>query len=757
MKHQKVVTRKLLSGLLCLALLTQLWAGAWAAEVVIPEGMLSGGESSSVESSQKAESADADAPQPEKQVPEEPKPEEAEEDNQSSDVVQVGPDQPEFWESFHEEYAEDGDYVKRYELYQEEGVKRAFEIDDELGNINMLSEEELEAYATGSSTTKSPFTGKTYTHASSQSGKKVVLGIDVSKHQGSIDWVKVKAAGVKFAILRCGYTNLSKWKMNRDEMFDTYITPAYNAGIQIGIYYFSQATTVKEAETEANKVLEIINPYKSMITLPVAMDYERVAGGRINKISRANGTKIIKKFLETIAAGGYSAYIYANTYDLTTFSDVSQISQYGYWMAWYQNNDGKSKPTAPTYSGTYDFWQYSAQGSVKGISGRVDCNFWYQGNGTSTEPEQQSGDTTTPSAPTGLSVTETGETSVALKWTAVSTAQSYIVEGKESGGSYVSLATPVGNTCKVTELKAGTEYTFRVKAVNAKGTGNASATVSTTTTAPKRTDLPAPEVVSAESVNGGVKVKWNAVSEADLYRVYHKTKDGKWTKVCDTAKLECLDADVSSGTWYRYTVRCLNASDKSFASTYDSTGKSLTYLAAPALSKASYSGSAVQLSWGKVPGAKTYRVFRKGAGTGWKRIGDTTKTSLQDKKVKDGDSFTYTVRCVSRDGKTYLSGFDSKGLSVYCLSAPKLSSVKGAKKGKFTCSWGKITGAQGYQVRWMLGKDSKSKDAKAKTSATVTRLKKGRTYTVSVRAYRTVNGQKVYSLWSSTKKVKLPK
>lgn len=782
--------KALLALLLCLSLLMQMGAVAFAADSSLPEeGMLSTQETQEPDSSQseaeasssaqaeendaeeqsaepeaqsgdasKGESAEAEeAPEAEQndsgEQDEAPAEKEAGEDTHSGgEGEDIG--SPEFWEEFHEEYAEDGDYLKRYELYQEQGVKRAFEDDDDVpGTIEAMSEEELEAMSADGGKTKSPFTGKTYTHAASKKGKKVVLGIDVSKWQDDINWSKVKAAGVKFVFLRCGYTRVHSWGMKKDELFDTYIKQAHEAGIPIGIYYFSQATKVSEAQAEAKKTLALIQKYKSWITLPVVMDIETgTLGGkayRINKVSRSQGTKNVQAYCKIIKDAGYQAYYYGNPNDLADMCDVAQLGSYGCWLARYA--------TSTTYSGSYDFWQYTSSGKVSGISGGVDCNFWYTGSSSNNNTAASSGK---PGQVTGLSCTGKGDNWLALKWNALNNAQNYTVEGMVSGGSYTTLTTSVGNTCKVTGLTSGTRYSIRVKAGNVKGTGQVSAviTVSTTGQAQNRTDLPAPVLESVENTFGGVRVGWLETEGAQMFRVLRKEEGGSWDSVGETTELSFLDTSAKNGTLYTYTVRCINASDRSDAGSIDETGKSITYYAAPELKSAKLSGSNVTFSWSGSDGNEQFRVYRKEGSGSWKKQADVTGTSYTDENVTKGKVYSYTVRCL-KDGKL-VSGYDAQGKQLCVLSAPTVSSVKNKKKKSLTVKWSKVNEAKGYQVRFVCSgvkTVNKSVSGTKKTSVTVKNLKKKKTYKVSVRAWRKVGGKTWYSSWSKAKSAKVSK
>ena len=184
-----------------------------------------------------------------------------------------------------------------------------------------------------------------------------------------------------------------------------------------------------------------------------------------------------------------------------------------------------------------------------------------------------------------------------------------------------------------------------------------------------RASLATPKISKAESVYGGVKLTWNKVNGAAKYRVYYKGRKG-WTRMVDTTSTSYIDKDVSSGRNYTYTVRCISADGKSFTSGYDSKGKSVKYIAAPEISKLENVNGGVKITWNKVSGASKYRIYQKNS-SDWFRVSDTTSNSIVDKSVDVG-TYTYTVRCISDDGKSFESGFNPKGLSIRYNQAPKI-------------------------------------------------------------------------------------
>jgi|GEM_PF-3055900 len=193
------------------------------------------------------------------------------------------------------------------------------------------------------------------------------LGIDVSRWNGTIDWSAVKNSGVNYAIIRCGYRGSSSGALIEDSMFRTNIQGAVNAGIKVGVYFYTQATTEAEAIEEASFVVSMIKNYG--LSYPVYLDVEK-SNGRGDAISYDMRTTVCKAFCKTITNSGYSAGIYASKTWFESKFDVSALTSYKIWLAQYA--------TSATYSKSrYDMWQYTAKGSVSGISGDVDMNLSY--------------------------------------------------------------------------------------------------------------------------------------------------------------------------------------------------------------------------------------------------------------------------------------------------------------------------------------------------------------------------------------------
>lgn len=195
-----------------------------------------------------------------------------------------------------------------------------------------------------------------------------MLGIDVSKWNGNIDWNAVKNSGISYVIIRCGYRGSTTGAMIEDPKFKTNIKGANAAGLKVGIYFFSQAVNEVEAVEEASMTINLIKNYS--ISYPVFLDVEP-SGGRGDGIDRNMRTQVIKAYCETLRNSGYTAGVYANKTWLTSYMNVGELGAYKIWLAQYN--------TAPTYSGRIDLWQYTSKGQVNGISGHTDLNLSYLG------------------------------------------------------------------------------------------------------------------------------------------------------------------------------------------------------------------------------------------------------------------------------------------------------------------------------------------------------------------------------------------
>jgi GH25 family lysozyme M1 (1,4-beta-N-acetylmuramidase) len=198
-----------------------------------------------------------------------------------------------------------------------------------------------------------------------------ITGIDVSHWQKDIDWEKVKASGVEFAMIRLGYRGYEMGAINLDSYAIANIEGAIAAGLDVGVYFFSQAVTLAEAEEEAYFVVEQLRPYKEHITMPVVFDWEHVSDtdARTNEMRDPDIlTDCTLEFLQIIEASGYRPMVYFNTHLAREGFLLEELTGYDFWLAMYE---------APmTFPYRVQMWQYTQSGTVPGIEGPVDIDLY---------------------------------------------------------------------------------------------------------------------------------------------------------------------------------------------------------------------------------------------------------------------------------------------------------------------------------------------------------------------------------------------
>ena len=195
---------------------------------------------------------------------------------------------------------------------------------------------------------------------------QTLTGIDVSEHQGDINWSAVARDGIDFAMIRMGYRGSTAGGLYEDEQFRANVTGALKAGIPVGVYFYSQAVTVAEAEEEADYVLQAIKDFD--ITFPVVFDWEIVGDeeARTYSLSRSALCDCTRAFCDKIAQAGYKPMIYFTQYLGYRKYILRNLSDYGFWYAQYEPQ--------PHIAFDFDMWQYSETGTVAGVEGGVDLN-----------------------------------------------------------------------------------------------------------------------------------------------------------------------------------------------------------------------------------------------------------------------------------------------------------------------------------------------------------------------------------------------
>lgn len=501
------------------------------------------------------------------------------------------------------------------------------------------------------------------------------FGVDISKWNTISSWSTL-AKSVDFVLIRCGNRTTSGGTLSKDPKFDEYMKAAQKAGLNVGVYIYSQAITEQEAREEAEFALELCEGYD--FKLPIVIDYEYYNfGGRLYDahLSNAERTNICRTFCEVIEAAGRPAMIYANLSMLTDDMDGESLAEAGYdiWMAHWVSSTN--------YGGTYTYWQYTDSAYVSGISGKVDANYWYE----------------LPEATISKAVSSTD--GVHLSWTQVDAADQYVIYRKEDGASAWTKIGSVTGAETVSYLdetvEEGRYYRYTVQACD----GAVGALYDRTGTLVYIE--PEVHLNSATPLAEGVELTWDGTEDYNQYRIYRKTgTTGSWVGIATLSNGETSYVDKSVlqassiGKVYSYTIRGFSQDGQS---NYDTKGRQVTILATPDLTSVTARETSMLIQWKPVTDAQGYYVYRRQNNT-WSRLATVTgaqTVSYQDNSASvSGTIYTYTVVAYHSIGR---SDYDRTGVSAMQLAKPQLRSATTQEKGVLL-SWTPAANAQSYRV-----------------------------------------------------------
>lgn len=557
----------------------------------------------------------------------------------------------------------------------------------------------------------------------------VARGIDVSHHNGNIDWAKVKKDDISYAIIRCGYGQ--NYTSQDDKKWRTNANACTKYGIPFGTYLYSYATSKTAAIGEANHVLRLIKGYN--LRYPVYFDME---DAKQRGLSSSKLAEIAKAFCDTIEKAGYEAAIYANYDWFTNKLTHSYFNSKDRWVARYNTYCGLKK--------TYNMWQSTSTARVSGISGNVDMNFRI-GSKPMAQVKKVSISKTSYSLSKGKSIKLSASASPknaysrSIGWKSSNTkvatvSSSGTVKGVGSGTATITAYAKDGcgakATCKIT----------------VKGSSVAVSSVKMSKTSYRMT-------------HGS-----SSYLKATVYPSNASSRSVKWSSSSSCVKVSS-SGKISAYAPGKATITAASTSGgkKAYCTVYAQPK------AVPSLSY-STSGSKVQLKWSRVSGASGYGIYRYDTRTKKNiRIATARSTSSTYSFYRiNGSSGSYLSTSSSYVYRVYpyksISGknYYASGKSVTVSFKPKstsVSSVKRVSSTKAKLYWKKVSGAAGFVIYYSTSKNGGYKAARTvsskTTSYTKTSLKKGKTYYFKVCAYKKAGGRTLYSNYSNIKSIKM--
>lgn len=562
-----------------------------------------------------------------------------------------------------------------------------------------------------------PSSKKDITHDKRFDNDTKYYGVDVSKWQGNIDWQKAKADGIDFAIVRSGYRGSATGVLSEDSFFKKNVENAKAAGVELGIYFFTNAINEKEAEKEAEYVIEQLKPYKNWIEWPVMFDLESVCE-RTTKanLSKTQKTAICKAFCQKIQEAGYTAGVYSNYSYLINLIDMSKLdSDYYVWVARYNKYCG--------YSRDYGMWQFSSSGSVDGIKGSVDMDVAY-----------------------GKITTELNDNSIKVD----------SISKKTYTGKAQKPSPEVKLVSTGEKLVYGTDYTLSYEnntnagtaKVKIKGKGKYSGSVTKSFTIKK-----------AEA-----KI---TVADKDINKEYSDTAFNLGASVTSGNKLVYKTSDskiVTIGSTGKVTMKSVGKAEITV-----SMAESSNYVTPEpikvklkiekAAKKIDLLYTYLNLPYG-VPDFEKWATTSKGEQITYKSTdSNVAKVDKNGKVVIKGTGLA-KIKVKSAESNNYLAAKQATLKIQIRPKKPIITSVTESASKKAKVTWNKDELATGYILKYSTNSNlENAKEVKLTNNSTVSKtfskLKSGTTYYFSLRCYKTYDGTTIDSYWSNTKSVKI--
>lgn len=569
--------------------------------------------------------------------------------------------------------------------------------------------------------------------------------IDVSQWQtypSAVNWQQVKASGITGVIVQLGFRGYGNGALRMDPKFYQNINGAISAGLDVGVYFFTQAINTYEAVEEANFCLTALKGYN--LDLPVYIDmestdydYARFDHAGLTYNSR---TEIGRAFCKTIENAGYKAGVYANRYWLTSMLNGNELAKnYSIWLAEYS--------TKSLYTGQYDMWQYTGSGYVNGVSTYVDINVKYELPYSRKQVKN-------------LHTVSTTQNSIKLSWDKVSGASGYRVYMKNKKGKYVLKKTLTSNSFTMTKLRTGGVYFFKVKAYfNTDGTsgfvsgksilGTASEMHTSGTVAAKGEGLK----YSSSSENS-ITVSWSkAPYRCSGYQVvYYNINTKNYVVLADVKGTSYTRTGYKAGAKRRFAVRpyYIYGGKTYYGLFSDSIVATSKPKATTNVKVTNITGTTAKVSWKNLGSGIVYDVLVSENGKYVTKAKSVTGSSCTVKNLIPAAASTLKIRSVVLyKGNRYAYNY-SPAVNFTTKPAPPATVAPGSSYSETTTSvsWSNVPNASKYQVYYCKDGENEYKYyadvSSSKTSVTLENLEQNQRYSVKI---RTISDKK-YSSFS---------
>lgn len=584
-------------------------------------------------------------------------------------------------------------------------------------------------------------------------GVDSIDGIDVSMYQAystPIDWKKVKAAGISYAIIRCGYRGWGTGEIVADSHFKQNIEGALAAGLQVGVYFYTQAITTTEAKQEADFCKKSVKGYN--ITLPIYIDIENAdPKGRLDSsgLSKAEKTNICKAFANRVQNANYTGGVYANKTWLENYIDGAALAKkYAIWLAHYTTNTD--------YTGEFSMWQYSSRATINGIKGSVDVNKNYL---------------TKPHKVTGLKANESPKkdpTEFYLSWDRTAGAYKYQIKTYDkTTNTWISLGTTKSNEFTITEPYSTEERQYKVRAFKLIGTKKIYGAYSSVITYGMSQTKVNGLTQTAASTNS-VSIKWNQLANTAGYYVYmYNESKNTWSLINTISGGNKVSAKITGldySTVYKFKVQGYTEENGTIIPLVKSSAlkAATTPKKASGLKYTKTAPKSVTLKWKTLDRVSGYQILRYNTKSKkyevCKTVSGKKNNSAEISGLKAGTKHKFKVQAYKLAGNTAWSGNSSSAYTISTIPA-KVSGLKYSFSGnKCTLKWKACNGAVGYQVQ-KYNKASKAwKTVKWKKGQNSVKYKfklaENNSVKLRVRAYKPVKGKRRYGYYSKVKTVK---